>query len=116
MTGAEEAQQLVDDVLVVAEHLGFAWPPLVPAAAVTKALVDGGFALFFRHARAALEQQQAAAAAAGVTAAEAQAVTSAAERLRRICPECAEAIAVAIGRRTTTTGPAAPAAPLAPAR
>lgn len=96
MTSAEVAQELADDVLVVAEHLGFAWPPLVPAAAITKALVDGGFALFFRHARAALEQQQAAAQAAGVAAAEAQAVTSSTARLRRICPECAEAIAAAV--------------------
>jgi hypothetical protein len=98
VTGAETAQQLADDVLVVAEHLGIVWPPLAPAAAITKALVDGGFALLFRRARAALDQQRAAAQSAGVAAAEAQAVTTAAERLRRICPECAEALAEAIAR------------------
>jgi len=79
---AQTAQQLADDVLGVAVHLGFAWPPLAAGAEIVKALVDAGFAVYFRNAHAALDAQVAA-QTEGVAAARASAVTTEIMRERR---------------------------------
>jgi len=96
VSDAETIQQIADDALTVAEHLGFACPPLILSAAVAKVAVDIGFAIFLRLAAKSIVAQRAA-QVAGVAAAESQAVTSAMARLRaplpRICTPCAMALA-----------------------
>ncbi len=93
---AHTAQTIADDALIVARALGIVCPPLVIPAAAVKLIVDAGFALLLREAAKALDAQRAA-QTAGVAAAEAQAATTALERMKRAgcaCRPCLEAFAV----------------------
>lgn len=93
---AHTVQTLTDDVLSVAEGLGFVCPPLALGAAAMKTLVDAGFVAYFRSAVLAVNTQRAA-QTAGVAAEASQAATTAMERdrggLKGICRPCFDTVA-----------------------
>jgi len=82
-------------ILTLAKGVAVVFPATAPVVGIlTGALSALDAAGVIPHETTAVNIEQLRAQTAGVAAAEAQAATTAAERLRRICPECAAAFAV----------------------
>jgi len=103
---AHTAKQILDDAAALAKAIGMAVCPeiVIPVSAVDL-LIDLGFADYFRILRSRAASQTAA-QTAGVAAAEAQAATTALERMKRegsACRPCLETFAGLIDEEKART-------------